>query len=151
MFGIRMLLLSPRGLTTKHGQWTHGDVRVRPTQPPVGRAGVESGRTNDPNETNWNRESGRLVHVKELFVQTERAITIHHLQRKGKQSRSRRKSLFFFTICRDSKRMISALKCALMCAVCAVHRAHTGELCKISWSQCPFYILGRCLGTSVVN
>ena len=35
---------------------------------PVGGAGVESGRTN---ETNWNGESGRFIHVKESLVQTD--------------------------------------------------------------------------------
>ena len=38
-------------------------------------------------------------------------------------------------MCRGSKRMISAMKCALMCAV---QRTHTGELRKISWSQRSF-------------
>ena len=76
MFGIAMLLpgwlswlLSARVFTAKHSQWTNGDSQVSATQRLVG--GVESRRTNDTNETNWNGESGRFVHIKESFVQTD--------------------------------------------------------------------------------
>ena len=55
-------------------------------------------------------------------------LCVRHLQRKGKWSRSRRKWFFFeksgTTVCRGSKRMISAMKCALMWAV---HCAYIGD------------------------
>ena len=61
------------------------------------------------------------------------------------QTEPEQKKLFFFSrkavprCAGGSKRMISALKCAFMCAVCTVHHAHTPENCeKINRSQCSF-------------